>query len=475
MRVAVFDIGKTNAKLALVDTGAARELELRSRPTPMIDGPLYRSPDIEALWTFLLESLKALGEREPIDAIGITAHGATVALLDADGELALPVLDYEHEGPEDCAADYDAVRPPFAETGSPRLPGGLNVGAQLFWQERRFPERFARVAHVLTWPQYWAWRLSGELASDATSLGCHTDLFVPTGGTFSSLARTRDWERLLPPVRRSGVRLGRVTAEVAARTGLRPDTPVHVGIHDSNASLVPHLLAEDTPRAVVSTGTWVIVMALGAAMPTLDPARDTLVNVDARGAPVPSARFMGGREHTLLSRTAAANGAQERAPAPAPLEPSGSRSAESEDERALARVLDEGAMLLPAVVRGSGPFPTREASWTVPEDALDDAARAIVVAHYLAMMTVTCLELVGARGPIAVEGPFGANRHYVRMLGAATGRPVETGLAATGTSVGTAMLIEAPRSAPLRMVDEIPRPWRARLSRHAALWRERVI
>ena len=64
-----------------------------------------------------------------------------------DGDLALPVLDYEHDGPEQLAADYDAARPPFAETGTPRLPIGLNLGAQLFWQARAFPEAFARVGN----------------------------------------------------------------------------------------------------------------------------------------------------------------------------------------------------------------------------------------------------------------------------------------------------------------------------------------
>ena len=74
----------------------------------------------------------------------MTTHGATCALLDAHGDLALPVLDYEHDGPDTLAAEYDAVRPPFAETGSPRLPAGLNLGAQIFWQQRRFPDAFAR-------------------------------------------------------------------------------------------------------------------------------------------------------------------------------------------------------------------------------------------------------------------------------------------------------------------------------------------
>ena len=39
-----------------------------------------------------------------------------------------------------------------------------------------------------------------------------------------------------------------------------------------------------------------IVMALGGRAVTLDADRDVLVNVNALGGPVPSARFMGGRE-----------------------------------------------------------------------------------------------------------------------------------------------------------------------------------
>lgn len=481
MITAVLDIGKTNAKIALVDTIVARELDVLSMPTPMLDGHLYRQPDVEALWQFFIDSLSALGAKRSIEAIGITTHGATVALLDIEGELVMPVLDYEDDGPDEFAADYDALRAPFSETGSPRLPGGLNVGAQLYWQERRFPERFARVAHIVTWPQYWAWRLSGELASDLTSLGCHTDLLDPASGSFSSLAQERGWDRLLPPVRRSGEPLGLLREEIAQRTGLSTSTLVHVGIHDSNASLVPHLLAANTARAVVSTGTWVIAMSLDGQAHELDASRDVLVNVDARGRAVPSSRFMGGREYELLTRDRNRDNAT-----PDTINDLMNDSIESgrtaransthfnDDETCLAQVLGKQMMLLPAVVRGCGPFPDRELHWTVPENSLDDAAHAIVVAHYLALMTFTCLELIGAQGPIIVEGPFAANRHYLRMLGAASGRPVETGVNATGTSVGTAMLITPPQTLPASVSEQISPEWQERLALHAELWLQRT-
>ena len=100
-------------------------------------------------------------------------------------------------------------------------------------------------------------------ASERTSLGCHTDLWNPHTGAFSSLVRDMGWSGLMPPLQAPADILGPVTPEVAAATGLDPATPVHCGIHDSNASLLPHLLARKPPFAVVSTGTWVVAMAIG--------------------------------------------------------------------------------------------------------------------------------------------------------------------------------------------------------------------
>ncbi len=72
------------------------------------------------------------------------------------------------------------------------------------------------------------------------------------------------WSPLFPPMAKASDRLGTLLPEIAARTGLPATTPVHVGIHDSNASLLPHLLARDAPFSVLSTGTWVIALAIGA-------------------------------------------------------------------------------------------------------------------------------------------------------------------------------------------------------------------
>ena len=63
---------------------------------------------------------------------------------------------------------------------------------------------------------------------------------------------------------------------------------------------MPHLVTRQDPFTVISTGNWVIIMAVGGRG-RLDPKADMLANVDVRGAPVPTARFMGGREFAALA------------------------------------------------------------------------------------------------------------------------------------------------------------------------------
>lgn len=421
--VAVIDIGKTNAKVALVDLADMREVALRRMANaPVTDGP-YPHHDVALLWSFILDSLAGINREQRIDAISITTHGATGVLVDAAGELALPVLDYEFAGPDTLAEDYDAVRPAFTETGTPRLPVGLNLGAQFFWQQKRFPAEFAKTAAMLMYPQYWALRLTGVAANEVTSLGCHTDLWSPWKADFSSLVDRMEWRRLMAPVRPAKDWLGPILPALAKLAGLDAQTPVFCGLHDSNASLLPHLLSDRPPFSVVSTGTWVVSMAVGGNKIALDPARDTLVNVNALGDPVPSARFMGGREFSLLTEG----------------------QPEDWSEEDVEAVFARTALLLPATQQGSGPFPHHTAAW-LNADGINSGQRFAAISFYLALMTATCLDLIGADGPAIVEGPFARNRLFVSMLAAATARAVIASEAATGTSIGAALLASDQRT-----------------------------
>jgi sugar (pentulose or hexulose) kinase len=414
--VAVIDVGKTNAKLALVEAGSLREVAVVTRPNTVLTGPPYPHFDLEGHWAFFLYHLARFQAEWGVDAISVTTHGASAVLLDAEGGLVVPMLDYEHPGPDELAAEYDALRPAFEETGSPRLPLGLNLGAQLHWLLETWPGLRDRLAHVVTYPQYWGWRLTGGLACDLSSLGTHTDLWNPWTGAFSTLVDRLGLRDRMAPPRRADESLGLLRPEVAAATGLSPETPVAVGIHDSNASLFPYLLGRTGAFSVVSTGTWVICMAMGGAKLALDPARDVLVNVNALGQPVPSSRFMGGREFEMIRK--------------------GETAPPEDTDR--AAVLARGVMLLPQVEPSAGPFMGQPSRWTgAPETP---GQKMLALSWYLALVTRRCLDLTGAQGPVIVEGPFARNDDYLAMLAVLSPEGVETATSATGTSAGAALL-----------------------------------
>ncbi len=189
-KIAVLDIGKTNAKVVVIEAATGAEIASRRMPNRVLPGPPYPHYDIEGLWVFVLEALAAFAAQPGFDAVSITTHGASAALVDREGGLAMPVLDYEHEYPTEIIAAYERLRPAFAETCSPRLPMGLNLGAQLHFLKTGFPEMFGKVLSIMTYPQYWAFRLTGIAANEATSLGCHTDLWDCGQGRYSSLVDT---------------------------------------------------------------------------------------------------------------------------------------------------------------------------------------------------------------------------------------------------------------------------------------------
>ncbi len=279
----------------------------------------------------------------------------------------------------------------------PALPQGLNLGMQLHRLERLtgpWPDDL----FILPWPQYWAWRLSGVMASEVTSLGCHSDLWRPLENRCSDLARRRGWAQRLPPRRHAGQALGPITREWAERTGLPENCAVFCGLHDSNAALLAargHAEIASNDATVLSTGTWFVAMRSPAAgtevnTASLAEARDCLINVDVHGAPTPSARFMGGREAELLA------GLNIHA------------LTENYDPKRLIErlpaLLKRGVTAFPTFTRGCGPFPGAVGGWREkPPDPGDQRA---ITGLYLALMADASLNLVGSRDRLLIEGRF---------------------------------------------------------------------
>jgi sugar (pentulose or hexulose) kinase len=420
--VVVFDIGKTNVKLVAFDASNGDEVWSRSCPNVTRQDGHYPHADSEAHEMFLLDGLAdaTRANNGILDGIVVTTHGASGAFLKGD-QLTLPVLDYEYEGPAETAEAYEALRPPFSETMSQRLPAGQNLGAQMFWQQSRFPELFNASSTFVTYPQYWAFKLCGVAATEVTSLGCHTDLWLPEGGQFSSLVEKAGWSELMAPVRRADDVLGLMRSDLAHQLGLKTPPPIFCGIQDSNASLLPYITLA-TPRTIISSGTWAIFFALGGSLALLNEERDNCANVNLLGEPVPTARFMGGREFHLMTKDENVTPRLQE----------------------IAHVLDAQLMALPCFAPGYGPFPHAQGRWTVPQDSLTPGEIQAVASLYLALMSNVCLNLLENSGEAIIEGPFTSNTLYCNALATLTGQTLSINHGATATATGAARLMLPP-------------------------------
>lgn len=419
--IAVLDVGKTNTKLLVVDADSGAVAWHAERASQSIVSNGLRQLDVGGIESWLLASLTQVPEKERIRAIVPVAHGAAAVLIDAAGRV-LAAPDYEDAQFDAVAEAYRELRDPFEATFSPFLPLGLNLGRQLFYFQTERRNVLADCTSILLHPQYWAWRLSGVLASEVTSLGCHSDLWRPVDNQFSRLANRAGWAAKLPPMRAASDSLGCVSPEVMRLTGLDPACRVLCGIHDSNASYYWHMIdrPRDQPFAVISSGTWTIVMAHGTDLVRLQPDRDMLANVDALGSPIGTARFMGGREFEAIAGRSAAAGKLEL--------------------KTLAEILTRKAMALPSFVDAGGPFggtPGRIVNAT----GLDADERAMLATLYCALVTDLLLEWLDARGEIVIDGPLAANSMFASILAALVpGRSVLSSPRAAGSVCGALKL-----------------------------------
>lgn len=401
-RYIVADFGKTLAKLTLW-SGDGMCLARETRPNITPQRRDYTALDVDGIAEWLIETLKSFANH-PVEAIIPVSHGAAVVGL-RDNALAFPPLDYEHPIPEAALDAYRAQRDAFTITGSPAFPQGLNIGSQLHWLESLHGADF-RAATLLPYAQYWAWFLSGKAVSEATSLGCHSDLWNPAAGDFSPMAKRRGWADQFAPLVKAGDVIGTLQPDLAAATGLAETVCIHAGLHDSNAALLaargfPEI--DRTEATILSTGTWFVAMrtpAHGVDLPTLPEDRDCLINVDAYGQPIPSARFMGGREIETL------------------IELDTRRVDIVPDQPALLAavpdILATGAMLIPGFAPGFGPFPAHLGRWVNRPD--DWFARRAAVCLYAALIAEASLSLIGTSNILLVEGRFAEAQVFVRAL-----------------------------------------------------------
>lgn len=380
--VAVFDVGKTNVKLMAV-TADGRLLETLETPNPVFPGPPYAHHDLGRLEGWLLANLADLGTRHALEAIVPTGHGSGGVLVGHDGPL-MPMIDYEQAPPSEVAAEYLRVVGSFRDRGSPIMLGTAHLARQMLWLERVWPDAFAQAQAYLAHPQYWAWRLSGVMRSEVTSLAAQSHLWCSPDGRPTRLVAERGWGRLMPPFAPAWATLGSLKPAYAAETGLSPATRVLNGIHDSSANLYRYQAAGLSDMTVVSTGTWIIPISDRPGPDFAQEMPGLACNADVHGRPLPGMLVMGGREFSAVAAGSA-----------------GPASPET-----LRAILADGTAALPFFGSDDCLFPGASRRGTIEGPLADDLqARFTLALLYTALLTDRCLDTV-ATATVVLDGSF---------------------------------------------------------------------
>jgi hypothetical protein len=177
---------------------------------------------------------------------------------------------------------FEAVAPAPELAGLTTPARGASLALQLFWQQKAFPDAFARTRWILGHAAYWGFRLTdGVPAAEAASLVEGGQLAETAGARPTTLARRLGWQLLWPARRDAHRLLGRLQPAVAERAHLPADTPVLVGTTDRAAAHALILAAGYDRAAVITPSDGQAALATPGAG-HVEADRRRLVSVDGR-------------------------------------------------------------------------------------------------------------------------------------------------------------------------------------------------
>jgi sugar (pentulose or hexulose) kinase len=291
---AIFDIGKTNKKFFLFDDALRQQhREYHKLPT-VTDDDGFECDDLPALTHWIRDTVARIitDGKYTLQYLNFSTYGATLVHLDADGHPVTPLYNYLKPIPDEIVREFFHRYPEAEnniETASPSL-GMLNAGLQLYWIKKSKPAVFARIRHTLHFPQYLSYLFTGVLASEPTSIGCHTRLWDYTHRRYHRWLIEEQLDHLFPATVH--------TTHTSQVTLHGQPVTVGVGIHDSSSALAAYMLRTQDPFALISTGTWSITLNPFTREPlTADELRrDCLNYMTIFGAPVKASRLFLGHE-----------------------------------------------------------------------------------------------------------------------------------------------------------------------------------
>jgi len=285
------DVGTGSARAALVD-GDGRILAIAAKEHEQIVPQFGWSEQRPAdWWAGVVQSVRTVldrveGARGRIAAVCACGQMHGTVLVDDTGALTRDTVPlWNDKRTLDLVAAFERDHAPdsyLAESGNPPTPAW--PGFKLAWIRDHDPEAYRQAAAVMMPKDYVNFRLTGEIAMEATEGSC----------SFLMNPATRNWSPAmiallgldpakLPRLRSPLEILGGVTEAAAVETGLMEGTPVLVGGADYPMALLgsgacrPGLVSD-------VTGTSSIITLITEA-PLLDPEICNVATIEGGWGP----------------------------------------------------------------------------------------------------------------------------------------------------------------------------------------------
>jgi sugar (pentulose or hexulose) kinase len=262
--ILAFDLGTTAFKCALHDTHGnvlAKASEEYKLITPNTDSVEL---DVETYWlafrSVLAKVLKISGAKPAsIKAIGISAQGETLILVDKDGRplrRAIVWLDNRAQKEAEELGHKFGHRNAFEVTGQVKIVPTWPA-SKILWVRKNEPQVFTHTAKFLLIEDYFIHRLTGKYVCEGSMVSstCYWNI------------RTHDWwsdmlqelgisTSQLPECRESGEIVGKICPDIATELGLDSSTLVCTGALDQACGAIgvgniqPGIFSENTGAAL---------------------------------------------------------------------------------------------------------------------------------------------------------------------------------------------------------------------------------
>lgn len=279
--IVVLDAGTSSLRCVVFDrrgrTVASTSSPWSYRTVPDAS-PFAREFDAESVWRSvcrLVRGALANSGSGPLEVAAVTATGQrqAVVFLDAAGDAvyAGPNLDLRAVF-EGGAIDDEMGDAVYATTG--HIPSFLLAPAKLRWFQDHRPEAYARIAAVLTLPDWLLSRLSDVMLSEPSLAGEAGLLDIGS----------REWSSDLMeelglvgnghvPLVDAGTVAGSVRSGVAAEVGIAAGTPVVISGADTQCGLLGMGVIREGQAGVVAG--WSVSLQAVAGVPRLAAAKQT--------------------------------------------------------------------------------------------------------------------------------------------------------------------------------------------------------